>query len=177
MKINFQPPTLEIPDFCAMKRFFRILIFACLTLNLFSCKTDNRQVTADMINFPQSASGTNTDNLPAITFDEAHFNFGKIAIGEKLSHVFHFTNTGKSPLLIMEVHPTCGCTVAKDWPKTPIAPGEGGDISIDFDSKGFPGKIEKTITVLTNAFPKVTDIKLLGEVSGLEGEQPTEPKE
>jgi hypothetical protein len=160
-----------------MKRFFRVLIFACLALNLFSCKTDNRQVTADMINFPQSASGSNSDDLPAITFDEPNFNFGKIAIGEKVSHVFHFINTGKAPLLIKEVNPTCGCTVAKDWPQTPVAPGEEGNISIDFDSKGFPGKIEKTITVLTNAFPKVMDIKLMGEVSGIEGERPAEPKE
>ncbi len=177
MKINFRVLTSEIPDFCAMKRYFRFLIFASLALNLFSCKTDNRQVTADMINFPQSASGTNTDDLPAITFDEPNFNFGKIAIGEKVSHVFHFTNTGKSPLLIKEVNPTCGCTVAKDWPQAPVAPGEGGNISMEFDSKGFPGKIEKTITVLTNAFPKVVDIKLIGEVSGVEVELPAETRE
>jgi Protein of unknown function (DUF1573) len=64
------------------------------------------------------------------------------------------------------VRGTCGCTVGKDWPKTPIAPGKGGAITVSFDSEGREGKQHKTVTVLANSVPPSTVLTLTGEVVG-----------
>lgn len=135
---------------------------------LFSCKSDNRQITSDLIHFPGQES--EDPNAPQITFDSIHYHFGQITIGEKIVHSYRFTNTGASPLVIFQVNPACGCTTPKDWPHDPVLPGESGEITIEFNSKGFPGKVEKTVSVLTNAIPRVWDLKLSGFVAGIEAD-------
>jgi hypothetical protein len=145
-------------------------LFLSFALLLASCKTDNKQITSDMIHFPPSGGGQ-TDNAPVITFDSSTCNFGTLAIGEKFPHTFRFTNNGKSPLLITQVNPSCGCTTAKDWPQSPIAPGEVGQISVEFNSTGNSGKIDKSISVLTNCIPAVHVLRIQGMVVGVENSQ------
>lgn len=140
-----------------------VIVLALLT----SCKTDNRQITSDMIHFP-AGDGTSDPDAPVIVFDSIQFNFGTIAIGEKVTHVYRFKNEGKSPLVISQVNPSCGCTIPKEWPKDPIAPGDTGEIMVEFNSKGSPGKIDKNISIVTNCIPKVWDLKIVGEVIGVE---------
>jgi hypothetical protein len=94
-----------------------------------------------------------------------------LAIGEKYPHTYRFTNTGKSPLLITQVNPSCGCTTAKDWPQNPIAPGESGQISVEFNSTGNSGKVDKSISVLTNCIPAVHVLRIQGTVVGVERTQ------
>lgn len=153
---------------------------ALLGIFFFSCAPQERKVTPDMINFPQTASGeaNSGESLPAITFDSIAYHFGTIAIGEKVIHSYQFTNTGDAPLVISQVSPSCGCTALKDWPQEPIFPGEGGKITVEFNSTGFPGAIEKTIVVATNCIPKDWYLKLSGQVlgkeSGSEGAQGVE---
>lgn len=62
---------------------------------------------------------------------------------------FEFTNTGKTDIVITNVKPTCGCTVA-DYTKTPIKPGGKGKVSATFNAAS-KGAFTKTITVTTNA--------------------------
>lgn len=134
---------------------------------LASCGGSEEQVTTDMIHFPSSASGTeNEQALPQLTFDEDEFDFGKIAAGEKVRHAFQFENTGQSPLLISKVESSCGCTVMKDWPKEPLAPGEGGQIIVEFDSSKRSGQQRKKITVLANTVPSKNILYIGGEVLG-----------
>ncbi len=143
-------------------------LFFLISLIVFSsCKTDNRQITADMIHFPDEA-GQAGDDVPVIVFDSLSANFGTMAIGEKFTHSFKFKNEGKAPLIISQVNPSCGCTVPKNWPHEPLAPGESGEIVVEFNSKGSPGKIDKNISVLTNCVPKVIELKIAGMVSGVE---------
>lgn len=155
-----------------IKTFHFAITLAVITL--VSCKTDNRQVTSDMLHFPPS-SGETDEDAPIITFDSVQFNFGQIAIGEKVTHVFKFTNTGKSPLVISQVNPSCGCTTPKDWPTEPIAAGESGQITIEFNSKGFPGKVDKSVSILTNCIPRSLDLKITGEVLGVEKIEKVKP--
>ena len=61
---------------------------------------------------------------------------------------FEFTNTGDAPLIISEVHSTCGCTVPTK-PDHPILPGKKGKIDVKYNMN--PGTIRKTITVDSNA--------------------------
>ncbi|SFA87713.1 Protein of unknown function [Flavobacterium swingsii] len=86
---------------------------------------------------------------PKIEIENSDFDFGDITQGDKVSHVFKFKNTGKSDLVILDAHASCGCTVP-EWTKTPIKSGESGEVNIIFNSEGKIGKQEKTVTLRTN---------------------------
>lgn len=104
------------------------------------------------------------EDLPAITFDSTARSMGLIPQGTVVERTFHFTNTGGSDLLITDVRGSCGCTVGKDWPKKPLRPGEGGDITVSFNSEGRSGLQEKTVSVVANTMPATTVLTLTGEV-------------
>jgi len=87
-----------------------------------------------------------------IEFSQTEFDFGSIKHGEKVSHRFEFTNTGKGDLILKNVDPGCGCTVVS-FPNTPIKPGEVSYIDATFDSEGFRGLNIKYIEVRTNCKP------------------------
>ena len=121
---------------------------------------------------PNQAANANTANqanqAPAgptttIDFAENSFDFGTVTEGEKVSHVYKFKNTGNEPLVISNAKGSCGCTVPQ-WPKTPIAPGESGDIMVEFNSKGKPGKQTKRVTVTANTNPPQSFLTITGNV-------------
>ena len=89
------------------------------------------------------------EEYPKIEIENSDFDFGNIVQGDKVSHVFKFKNTGKSDLVILDAHASCGCTVP-EWTKTPIKSGEMGEVNIIFNSEGKMGKQEKTVTLRTN---------------------------
>lgn len=93
---------------------------------------------------------------PKIVPVEAVKDVGKVAKGEKVKVDFGIRNEGPVELLISNVHPTCGCTVASFDAK--IAPGATGKIHAEIDTVDFSGPIAKTITVLSNdpVNPRVT---------------------
>ena len=157
MKMNLMDPTPMI-----MNRYFALVFVVIMA----SCENKERKVTSDLLNFPSAENGQVEGDLPEISFEEAEFNFGKVAVGEKIMHTYSFVNKGKAPLQIAQVTPSCGCTTLKDWPKDPIAPGQSGVITVEFNSAGFSGNIEKTIQVATNGIPRDYYLKLRGEVSG-----------
>jgi hypothetical protein len=104
------------------------------------------------------------DNTPKteITFDESSYDFGSITKGEKVNHTYTFTNTGSEPLIITNAKASCGCTVP-EWPKEPIAPGEGGEIPVVFNGRSV-GTQNKTITITANTNPPKTRITIRGKV-------------
>lgn len=138
----------------------------------FGCREEGPKVSSDLLNFPKTASGESNEDLPAVSFEQAIFNFDTVAVGERVVHSFKFTNTGKAPLIISSVKPACGCTALKDWPQNPIAPGDGGQITVEFNSGGFSGPIEKSVFVRTNTVPVDNVLKITGVVKGvaIEGE-------
>lgn len=104
------------------------------------------------------------ENAPVFEFMEESFDFGSDIIdGEKKTHTFEFTNTGNSPLIIEKVKASCGCTTP-NWPKTPIAPGEVGEITATYNSKGRPGKFNKVIRITSNAATPTKVLYIKGEV-------------
>ncbi|MBZ5587448.1 MAG: DUF1573 domain-containing protein [Acidobacteriia bacterium] len=93
---------------------------------------------------------------PAIEIVEKIKDFGVVAKGDKIHAIFEVRNTGKAPLEISQVRPTCGCTVA-NFDRT-VAPGEGGKIVAEVDTTGFNGAISKAVLVFSNdpATPQVS---------------------
>lgn len=146
----------------------RNLSLFLITFLLFSCGSAPEEVGTDMLHFPKSSEGAYDDEMPVISFDQQEYQFEKIIEGTVLKHSFKFTNTGNSPLVISAVEPTCGCTVAKDWPKKPVLPGDSGEINVEFDSKDRVGSVIKTISIIANTAPSKTIISYKGEVVGPE---------
>jgi hypothetical protein len=135
-----------------------------LATSLSSCdqKTDGK-VTSDMVNNSATASGEENIPISAIKFDQDTFNFGTVMEGERVSHAFTFTNTGKNALVISKAIGSCGCTVP-EWPKEPIAPGAKGKIDVVFNSERRVGKANKDVTVYANTEPATSKVTLKGFV-------------
>ncbi|MEO1437102.1 MAG: DUF1573 domain-containing protein [Bacteroidota bacterium] len=117
---------------------------------------------------PAPNPAANTPAVPtgpttSIAFAENTFDFGTVNEGEKVEHVFTFTNSGNEPLTITNAKGSCGCTVP-DWPKEPIPPGKGSEIKVVFDSKGKSGKRDQKVTITANTNPVQTVINMVGEV-------------
>ncbi|MBI1228436.1 MAG: DUF1573 domain-containing protein [Bacteroidetes bacterium] len=107
-----------------------------------------------------------------IQFDETEFHFGTVNAGDKVQHVFRFTNTGDEPLLLTNARGSCGCTVPS-WPKDPIETGESGAIVVEFDSKGKSGAQVKQVTITANTDPVQSILYIKGEVkSNLDIDEP-----
>ena len=96
-------------------------------------------------------------------FTEKSFDFGDVQQGNSVTHVFRFQNTGTEPLMILNVQTTCGCT-APNWPKTPVPPGENGEITVTFNSAKKVGRLNKIITVYTNSKKPEEKLKIVVNV-------------
>lgn len=90
-------------------------------------------------------------NESEITFKSLVYDFGTVQMGADGKCNFIFTNTGREPLSVKEVKPSCGCTVPK-WPKDEIAPGKSDTIKVFYSKMSIPPhSFEKTIAVNSNA--------------------------
>jgi hypothetical protein len=86
---------------------------------------------------------------PDLQVETPSFNFGEIFQGEKVPHVFEFTNQGDEVLKIDRVRSSCGCTAVLVSKKN-IPPGGKGELKANFDSARFRGNISKTIYIYSN---------------------------
>ncbi len=86
---------------------------------------------------------------PAITFDSAHHDFGRITQDRKVTHHYKVTNSGNSVLSITQVRPSCGCTstVVGQWS---VEPGKSTEVEATFDPHGYKGIVRKSLVVVSN---------------------------
>ena len=171
-----------------MKKIAIAFISALLLIGMTACQQGNAPESTDEAannaSNVEAAQGTDAaaDAAPAapkipgyqekaeamakttVAFSEEEYDFGQVKDGEIVRHNFTFTNNGENPLVIQRAKASCGCTVPT-WTKEPVAPGETGEIAVEFNSKNKPGMQTKTITVTANfdgGINKVLRIK--GEV-------------
>ncbi|HEU4633959.1 MAG TPA: DUF1573 domain-containing protein [Flavisolibacter sp.] len=113
-------------------------------------------------NSDQKAAATNRDSLNQVALndsasytsiqwiDSTFQDLGKVNEGQVVDISWRLKNNGTKPLVIANVAPGCGCTVAEK-PTEPIAPGEESVIRAKFDSKNqSEGEHRKSITVMAN---------------------------
>ena len=98
-----------------------------------------------------------------IKFDKVIHNFGNFSEATPVQKTtFTFTNVGNKPLIINQAIASCGCTVPT-YTKTPIAPGQKGQISVTYNGKGmFPGHFKKSVTVRSNGVVEMTRLYIEG---------------
>jgi len=114
-----------------------------------------------VLGFAYNASAQ-TDTKAEFKFNEEKHDFGKIPQGTPVTTVFEFTNIGQDPLILTEVRPTCGCTIA-DYTKTPVKNGEKGIIKITYNA-AVVSPFNKTIVVTSNAKTPTKYLNIVGEV-------------
>ena len=166
----------------------KTLPFVVIILILFSCSTNSkleRRITAlerrvatlesenTAANQPARSNvslASNPEKIndntpkPVFSVESNEFDFGTVKEGEIVNHIFKFTNTGKSPLVIDKATASCGCTVP-EWPKHPIGVGETGEIKVRFDTKGKPNQQIKTVSIMANTEPTLTRLRIKGFVT------------
>lgn len=110
---------------------------------------------------------TSLKNKPEIKFEKTDLDLGIIPQGQPKTFEFVFTNTGTDPLVLSNVQPGCGCTIA-EWPKEPVLKGKKGIVKGTYNGGG-SGVITKNITVYSNARTSVVSLTFKATV------QPQQP--
>lgn len=88
------------------------------------------------------------ETRPIAKAEESVVDLGKVPKGDTIPHTFVIRNEGTADLVLTQVRPTCGCTVAEF--DEVIAPGGTGEVRAMLDTTNFNGAISKTIIVSTN---------------------------
>lgn len=78
-----------------------------------------------------------------------NFDFGDMYVGTKTEKKLTIKNKGKDTLVINNVQASCGCT-ATLLSERLIPAGKSATLNVGFDSKGFDGKVHKTVTITSN---------------------------
>lgn len=100
--------------------------------------------------------------LGEFKFEKETYDFGTIPFNKPASYEFAFTNTGDAPIILSEVAPSCGCSVA-DFSKTPIKPGDAGKIKVTYNAAS-KGPFTKSFTVKSNTKTPVKTLTVKGIV-------------
>ncbi|UAB81017.1 DUF1573 domain-containing protein [Marixanthomonas sp. SCSIO 43207] len=145
-----------------------ILILAVLSAFAFtSCK----EKASDKVNEENVAAAADRDataaKFPVMSFEKTEFDFGTIQKGEKVEHLFKFTNTGDAPLVIVNATSSCGCTVP-EYSKEAVAPGEEGQLLVKYDGSG-TNQVNKTITIVANTEKGKETLKIKAFVQPKDG--------
>jgi len=126
-----------------MKKKHFILAFVIISSLFVACKPKQINLREELI------PSKYLNNPTEMTFVDSTYDFGNIKEGEKVKHIFKFTNTGKNDLLIAKGYGTCGCTVP-EYPKDPIKPGESNIITVQFNSAGKKANQKKKVVLEAN---------------------------
>lgn len=138
----------------------KIIAFLLIATILISCDSRRKDKIADD-NVTQSEKALK--QTTSVQIIDSSYNFGKVTDGEMVEYSYRFKNIGTNPLVVIEAHASCGCTIPQK-PEKPIMPGQIGFIKVQFDSKGRAGNAYKTITVSSNAKPEFPQLVLTGDV-------------
>ncbi len=115
--------------------------------------------------FAQGKAGAEA-KVAEIKFDKLIHNFGTFSEADPLVKCsFTFTNVGTAPLIIHQAIASCGCTVPV-YTKTPIKPGEKGNIDVTYNGTGkFPGHFKKSITIRCNGKKEMVRLFIEGDMT------------
>ncbi|MGO1597357.1 MAG: DUF1573 domain-containing protein [Sphingobacterium sp.] len=95
-------------------------------------------------------------------FEKETHDFGKIPLDKPVSYEYQFSNAGDEPIILSDVQPTCGCSVA-EFTKTPVKPGESGSIKVTFNAAA-KGPFTKSFIVKSNTKTPVKTLTIKGVV-------------
>ena len=101
----------------------------------------------------------------SLRFEPSEWNFGTILETDgRVSHTFTGENVGDTPLVILDVVTTCGCT-APTFSKQPILPGGKTSITVTYDPANRPGAFDKELWVYSSEGKRVATLRVRGNVT------------
>lgn len=143
--------------------FVLFLALATTACNQDSTETTSEDVQEKIVNSTDEKERFSVNNT-TLEFEVSEHHFGKVFQNTDNLFVFKVKNTGNKPLIIENVTASCGCTVPQK-PDKPINPGETGKVPVIFHpSLSQEGNMSKTVTVEANTEPRITQLKITGEV-------------
>ncbi len=98
-----------------------------------------------------------------LKFTETKKKFEDVKKGELVVLAYDFTNAGNEPLIISDHKVECSCT-SVEYPKQPIAPGQGGKVIVRFDTKTVWDWQDRVVEIISNSKNKSTKIRFKGNV-------------
>lgn len=104
----------------------------------------------------------NDEKTAVMFFSKTVHDFGKIKKDNPATASFAFQNTGESPLMILSVKGSCGCTVA-DYTKGEIPNGQYGEVTATYNAAKI-GAFKKTVTVNATSDDGPITLIITGEV-------------
>ena len=96
-----------------------------------------------------AVAATDEGKAPKLRCDAPEFTFEEVWSGDEVEHTFIIHNDGDAELEILNVKPSCGCTVAGEHDKK-IAPGASGKIPLKINTKNMRGDLTKTTQISHN---------------------------
>ena len=145
------------------------LMLACVLLSLqgvalIGCS--GRQADSIDASFIHLPGDGDAQNAPRMQWSSTELDLGLVAAGESRELTYELTNIGRSPLIVTQVLPSCGCTVAEAWDSSPLPPGESTVIVLRFDAGETTRTLSESATVVTNAIPGSVNLRFTAEVLG-----------
>ena len=130
------------------------------------------QVDASFIHIP---GADEPSGGPQMSWDKTHIDLGLVAAGETRTLAYTLTNTGKAPMVIAQIIPSCGCTVADDIDPSPLAPGDMRTIALNFTAGESTQDIGESASVVSNAIPATAELTFEARVLGPDAIPTTTP--
>jgi len=158
LKIRFEPATLKPKqegkiivtyDANIKKDWGNVNDYLYITVNGKSIRNGRISVSANLVQDFSKLSEKEKANSAQISFRETKFDFGKAKQKTKVEHIYKFSNTGKSDLIIYKIKSSCGCTTVNPEKKV-IKPGESSSLKAIFNTGGRQNRQTKYIDVYTN---------------------------
>ncbi len=119
--------------------------------DIITLKTNDRSVPDKIIYLSAFILPKRENNKkgPVAKFDTYYKNLGNVLQGKTEDITFHFRNTGNDTLKVLQVIPSCGCTVVH-LSKWSLVPGDSASLEMSTDTWSKFGQIQKDVVVKTN---------------------------
>ena len=120
---------------------------------------------ASNVSFAQVTTDGKSSTIEGkVKFDKTVHDFGDVLESDgALKCSFTVENVSSSPIAIVNVVSSCGCTDVT-WTREPLAAGAKGKISATFSNDQGPYPFDKTLTVYISGLKKPVIIRLRGTV-------------
>ena len=149
-----------------------MLVLLGWTLLVVSCSDAEPTIDASIIHLPGEGDAPSG---PVMAWDATTRDLGIVAAGSSHGLSYTVTNAGDAPMVITQVLPSCGCTVAEAWRDTPIAPGESETVVLHLDAGETTRTLSESATVVTNAVPASIELTFTADVLGPDRLPDTQP--
>lgn len=101
----------------------------------------------------------------SVTVDKATVDLGFITPRSTINHTFRITNTGRIPLKVMAVKPSCTCTTTINLDGKVIAPGATLDVPASMRAPASTGQKQVVVNVVLQGIPSVVELRMVGEIA------------